>query len=41
MVEGILAGYRELFADLHQTGNGASGVNVRLKGPVFSALWRW
>jgi hypothetical protein len=38
---GILAGYRELFADLHQTGNGASGVNVRLKGPVFSVLWRW
>jgi hypothetical protein len=38
---GILAGYRELFADLHQTGDNTSGVNVRLKGPVFSVLWRW
>jgi len=37
----LLAGYREIFADLHQSGDGGSGVNVRLKGPIFSALWRW
>lgn len=38
---GILAGYRELFADLHQTGGEPSGVDVRLRGPVFSVSWRW
>jgi hypothetical protein len=38
---GLLAGYRELFADFHQTSNGGSGVNVRMKGPIFSVLWRW
>jgi hypothetical protein len=38
---GILAGYRELLADFHETGNGGSGVNLRLRGPIFSALWSW
>jgi hypothetical protein len=38
---GLLAGYRELFADFHQSGGDQSGLNARLKGPVFSALWRW
>jgi hypothetical protein len=37
----ILAGYRELLADFHQSSNGGSGVNLRLKGPIFSALWSW
>jgi len=38
---GILAGYREMLVDFHETGAGGSGIDVRLKGPVFSILWRW
>lgn len=37
----LLAGYREVRADIHSTGTGASGVNVRLKGPIFSLQWWW
>ena len=37
----ILAGYREMIADLHQTGGNTSGVDLRLRGPVFSVSWRW
>ena len=38
---GILAGYRELVANLHETNGGGSGVNLHLRGPVFSLLWNW
>jgi hypothetical protein len=37
----FLAGYREVRADLHSTGASSSGVNLHLKGPIFSMQWRW
>lgn len=37
----FLAGYRAVNIDLHQTGGTRSGVSARLKGPIFSAVWRW
>lgn len=37
----FLAGYREVRADLHGTGAAASGVNLHLKGPIFSMQWHW
>lgn len=37
----FLAGYREVKADIHGTGTAGNGVNVRLKGPIFSMQWRW
>lgn len=37
---GLQAGYRAVNADLHESG-GATGVDVRLKGPIFSVLFRW
>jgi hypothetical protein len=36
----VLAGYRQVNA-LFQDTHGTNGVNVRLKGPIFSMLWRW
>ena len=36
----VLAGYRQVNA-LFQNNNGTSGVNVHLKGPIFSMQWRW
>jgi hypothetical protein len=35
------AGYRAVNADLHDTGTSPSGVNVRLKGPIFSLVCKW
>jgi hypothetical protein len=37
----LLAGYRAVNVDLHETGGNGSGVSARLKGPIFSAVWRW
>lgn len=37
----FLAGYRDVRLDLHEATGAASGVNVRLKGPIFSMQWRW
>ncbi|HEX7361582.1 MAG TPA: hypothetical protein VF283_13920 [Bryobacteraceae bacterium] len=37
----FLAGYREIHADLHSTGTAGSGVNLRLRGPIFSMQWCW
>jgi hypothetical protein len=36
----VLAGYRQVNA-LFQDSSQSSGVNVRLRGPIFSMLWRW
>ncbi len=38
---GLLAGYREMFANVHQDNAQANGVALRLKGPMFSFLWQW
>lgn len=38
---GLLAGYREMFADVHQNKLIADGVALHLKGPIFSAQWLW
>ncbi len=38
---GFQAGYRAVNADLHETGNGGSGITVRLKGPIFSVVFKW
>jgi hypothetical protein len=38
---GLQAGYRAVNADLHESGNGGSGVTVRLKGPIFSVVFKW
>jgi hypothetical protein len=38
---GILAGYRELVANLHEASGGGSGVDLHLRGPVFSLMWSW
>ncbi|MGI8961409.1 MAG: hypothetical protein ACR2IV_16940 [Bryobacteraceae bacterium] len=35
------AGYRAENADLHSTSNGGNGVNVRLRGPIFSVQAKW
>ncbi len=38
----LLAGYRTVNPDIHaSSASNPAGVNVRLKGPVFSAQWRW
>jgi hypothetical protein len=38
----MLAGYRTVRAALHaSTGANPEGVDVRLKGPIFSMEWRW
>ncbi len=38
---GIQAGYRAVNADLHETTQLANGLAVRLKGPIFSVVWKW
>lgn len=38
---GLLAGYRVVNADLHNTNTNASGINIRLKGPIFSLAFQW
>ncbi len=35
------AGYRDVSFDLHNTGLNADGVTARLKGPIFSGMFRW
>lgn len=35
------AGYRAVSADLHSTSTGGNGVDVRLRGPIFSLQARW
>jgi hypothetical protein len=37
----FLAGYREMFANLHETNADADALILRLKGPILSAQWRW
>jgi hypothetical protein len=37
----LLAGYREMFANVHQKGDNANGVALHLKGPIFSAQAQW
>jgi hypothetical protein len=37
----FLAGYRAVNTQLHETRNGGSGVSPRLKGPIFSLMFRW
>jgi hypothetical protein len=37
----FLAGYRAVNTDIHVTSNGSSGITARLKGPIFSGMFRW
>lgn len=37
----LLAGYREMFANVHQNNLIGNGVALRLKGPLFSLQWAW
>jgi hypothetical protein len=37
----VLAGYREMFADVHQDRANPDGVALHLKGPMFSLQWAW
>jgi len=37
----ILAGYREMFANIHQDKPDGDGVALHLKGPIFSAQAQW
>jgi len=37
----VLAGYREMFANVHQDNALRNGVAVHLKGPIFSVQWQW
>ena len=37
---GFTAGWRGVNADLHESSNGGSGVNVHLSGPIFSVTWK-
>jgi hypothetical protein len=37
----LLAGYREMFANVHQESANPNGVALRLKGPIFSAQALW
>lgn len=37
----VLAGYRELFADIHDSAANGDGVALRLKGPLFALQWEW
>ncbi|MBV9083744.1 MAG: hypothetical protein JOZ62_13780 [Acidobacteriaceae bacterium] len=38
---GLEAGYRAVNANIHDTSSAGSGVAVHLKGPIFSAMWKW
>jgi hypothetical protein len=37
----LLAGYREMFANVHQSGDLSEGVALHLKGPIFSLQWQY
>jgi hypothetical protein len=37
----VLAGYRGVNVDLHESTNGGSGMFARLQGPIFSLRWHW
>ncbi len=37
----VQAGYRAESVDLHSTSNGGNGVDVHLRGPIFSVQGRW
>ncbi len=37
----VQAGYRAVNTDLHQDKNGGSGLSARLRGPIFSLMYRW
>ena len=37
----FLAGYRAVNTDIHVTSNGGNGITARLKGPIFSGMFRW
>ena len=37
----LLAGYREMFANVHQDKPNGNGVALHLKGPIFSLRWQW
>lgn len=37
----LLAGYREMFANLHQNDGSGDGVALHVKGPIFSLQWAW
>lgn len=38
---GVLAGYREMFANVHENNLTGNGVALHLKGPLFSLQWSW
>jgi hypothetical protein len=38
---GVLAGYRDLFANVHQDNDRSDGVALHLKGPIFSLQWAY
>lgn len=37
----FLAGYRTVDPDIQSSSANSAGVNIHLKGPIFSAQWRW
>lgn len=37
----VLAGYHAVNVDFHNTSANPSGLNARLRGPIFSLVWRW
>lgn len=37
----LLAGYRAINTELYVTSNGGSGITARLRGPIFSGMFRW
>jgi hypothetical protein len=37
----VLAGYREMFANVHENNPLGNGVALHLKGPIFSLQWKW
>jgi hypothetical protein len=37
----LLAGYRAVDTEIYVTNNGGSGVTARLRGPIFSGMFRW
>lgn len=38
---GLLAGYRAVNAQLQESSGVQNGVNIRLRGPIFSAAFKW
>ncbi len=37
----LLAGYREMYANVHEMSGKMNGAAIRLKGPIVSLQWRW